>query len=75
MMIHMIACCENMTHVFPYGHFLSREFKDANIDLSRETNFEAPNIYDTYDDQFMGRMKFEKAPDGSWIIKAKKTQR
>ena len=30
-----------------------------------ETNFEAPTSYDTYDEQSMGRMKFEKAPDDS----------
>ncbi|RVW21509.1 hypothetical protein CK203_110990 [Vitis vinifera] len=41
-------------------------FKDADIGLSRETNFEAPNTYDTCDDQPMMRMKFEKATDGSW---------
>ncbi|KAL6336173.1 hypothetical protein AAG906_011055 [Vitis piasezkii] len=41
-------------------------FKDANIDLSKETEFEAPNTYDMYDDQSMGKMKFEKASDGSW---------
>ena len=38
--------------------------------MSRETDFEAPSIYDTYDEQFLGRMKFEKAPDGSWIRRA-----
>ena len=53
-MMHMIACCESTTQVLPYGCFLSQVFKDANIDLSRETNFEAPSTYDTYDDQSMG---------------------
>ncbi|RVW92930.1 Retrovirus-related Pol polyprotein from transposon RE1 [Vitis vinifera] len=52
--------------ILPYGRFLTRAFKDAGIDLSRETDFEAPTTYDTYDEQFLGRMKFEKAPDGSW---------
>ena len=55
MMMHMIACCESTTRVLPYGCFLSRVFKDADIDLNRETNFEAPSTYDTYDDHFMGR--------------------
>ena len=73
--MHIIACCESMTRVFSYGRFLSRVFKDSNIDLSRKMDFEAPSIYDTYDDDFIGQMKFEKAPDGSWIIKAKRTQR
>ena len=58
----------------PYGRFLSRVFKDSNINLSRKTDFEAPSIYDTYDDEFMGWMKFEKAPDDSWVRKAKITQ-
>ena len=51
----------------PYGRFLTRVFKDARVDLSKETNFEAPSTYDTYDEQSLGRMKFEKASDGSWI--------
>ena len=71
-MMHMISCCENTTRVLPYGHFLTRVFKDANVDLSRETNFEAPSACDTYDDQSMGQMKFEKAPDGSWVRRAER---
>ncbi|KAL6319760.1 hypothetical protein AAG906_036818 [Vitis piasezkii] len=51
------------THVLPYGRFLTKVFKDVGIDLSRETDFEAPSAYDTYDDQSMGQMKFEKVPD------------
>ena len=43
MMMHMIACCENTTCVLLYGHFLARVFKDVDVDLSRETNFEASN--------------------------------
>ena len=27
-------------------------------------------MLDTYDDQSMGQMKFEKAPNGSWVRKA-----
>ena len=72
MMMHMISCCESMTRVLPYGHFLTRMFMDVGGDLSKETDFEAPNAYDTYDDQSMGRMKFEKALDGSWVRKVER---
>ena len=67
MMMHMISCYESTTRVLSYGCFLTRLFKDVGVDLSRETDFEAPSIYDTYDEQSLGRMKFEKALDGSWI--------
>ena len=43
--------------------------------MSRETVFEAPTSYDTYDEQSLERMKFEKAPDGSWIRRAKRQAR
>ena len=72
MMMHMISCVESSTLVLPYGHFLTRVFKDAGVDLSRETNFEAPTSYDTYDEQSLGHMKFEKAPDSSWVRKAER---
>ena len=72
MMMHMILCCESMTHVLPYGRFLTRVFKDVGVDLSRETDFEASSIYDTYDEQSLEWMKFEKAPDGSWIRRVKR---
>ena len=65
MMMHMISCYEIMTRVLLYGRFLTRVFKDVDVDLTRETDFEAPSAYDTYDDQSMGQMKFEKALDGS----------
>ena len=71
-MMHMISYCESKTRVLPYGRFLTRVFKDVEVDLSRETDFEAPTTYDTYDEQSLGRMKFEKAPDGSWIRRAKR---
>ncbi|RVW22529.1 Retrovirus-related Pol polyprotein from transposon RE1 [Vitis vinifera] len=61
---------QSTTRVLPYGHFLTRVFKGCRVDLSRETDFEAPTSYDTYDEQSLGQMKFEKAPDGSWIRKA-----
>ena len=67
MMMHMISCVESTTRVLPYGRFLTRVFKDVGVDLSRETDFEAPTSYDTYNEQSLGRMKFEKAPDGPWI--------
>ena len=63
----MISCCESTTRLLPYGRFLTRVFKDAEVDLSRETDFEVSNIYDTYDDLSMGRMTFEKTLDGSWV--------
>ena len=72
MIIHMFSCCESTTRVLPYDHFLTRVFKDADVDLSRETDFEAPNTYDMYDDQSMGRMKFAKALDGSWVRKVER---
>ena len=70
MMMHMISCVESSTRVLPYSRFLTRVFKDAGVDLSREMDFEAPTSYDMYDEQSLGRMKFEKAPDGSWVRKA-----
>ena len=73
MIMHMISCCESTTRILPYDHFLTKVFKDVDVDLKREMDFEAPNTYDTYDDQSMGRMKFEKALDGSWVRKAKRT--
>ena len=67
MMMHMISCCKSTTRVLPYDRFLTRVFKNVGIDLSRETDFEASSSYDTYDDLSMGRVKFEKALDGSWV--------
>ncbi|KAL6349996.1 hypothetical protein AAG906_002103 [Vitis piasezkii] len=61
MMMHMISYVESTTRVLPYNCFLTRVFKDVGVNLSRETNFEAPTSYDTYDEQSLGRMKFEKA--------------
>ena len=75
MMMHMISCVESTTRVLPYGRFLTRVFKDVGVDLSRETDFEAPTSYDTYNEQSLGRMKFEKAPDVSWIRRAERQAR
>ena len=70
MMMHMISCCESTTRILSYDHFLTKVIKDVDVDLNREMDFEAPSTYDIYDDQSMGRMKFEKALDGSWVRKA-----
>ena len=47
MMMHMISCVESTTRVLPYDRFLTRVFKDFEVDLSREMNFEALTSYDT----------------------------
>ncbi|KAL6327841.1 hypothetical protein AAG906_026515 [Vitis piasezkii] len=39
---------------------------------SKEQDFEAPSSYDTYDEQSLARMKFEKGPDGSWNRKVER---
>ena len=62
-----------MTRVLPYGSFLTKVFKDVGVDLSRQTDFEAPSAYDTYDDQSMGWIKFEKGLNGSWVRKVEIT--
>ena len=72
MMMHMISCCESTTRILPYDHFLTKVFKDVDVDLNKEMEFEAPSTFDTYDDQSMGRMKFEKTLNGSWVRKAKR---
>ena len=69
MMMHMISCCESTTHILLYGRFLTKVFKDVDVDLSKETDFEAPNTYDTYDDQSMTMIKFENAPDGYCVMR------
>ena len=46
--------------------------EDVSVDLSRKMNFEVLSTYDTYDDQSIGMMKFEKAPNGSWVRKAER---
>lgn len=69
-MMHMISCCKSTTCVLLYDRFLTKVFKDARVDLSREIDFEGPNSYDTYDDLSMGRMKIEKTPNGYWVRRA-----
>lgn len=72
MMMDMISCCESTTRILSYGRFLTKVFKDVWVDLNKEAYFEALSIYDTYDEQSLGRMKFEKALDDSWIMRAKR---
>ena len=72
MMMHIISCCESTTQVLPYGCFFTRVLKDVGVDLSKETHFEALIIYDTYDEQSLGQMKFEKAPNGSQTRRAER---
>ena len=50
MMMNMMACCERPKRILPYGRFMTRVFKDAGVDLSREQEVEAPSSYDTYDE-------------------------
>ncbi|RVW96470.1 hypothetical protein CK203_029751 [Vitis vinifera] len=47
MMMHMISCVESTTRVLPTT-LPYPSFKDVGVDLSRETDFEAPTSYDTY---------------------------
>ena len=68
MMRHMMECCHRAKRSLPYGRFLTRVFKDAGVDLSRETDVELPSIYDTYNDKSMDRMGFERV-DGVWVRK------
>lgn len=70
MMMHMITYCKSTIRVFPYGRFLSLVFKKVDIDMNKEMDFILPSIYDMYNDQFMKRMNFERAPDDSWVRKA-----
>ena len=72
MMMHMITCYKSTTRAFSYRHFLSLVFKKAIINLSREIDCEAPSIHDMYNDQSLRRMKFEKAPNDSWIRKVER---
>ncbi|KAL6312371.1 hypothetical protein AAG906_008043 [Vitis piasezkii] len=72
MMMHMLAClCESSTRVLPYGRFHT-SVQGCGVDLSKERDFEAPSSYDTYDEQSLARMKFEKGPDGSWNRKVER---
>ena len=60
MMMHIIVCCESKTRVFPYSRFFALVFKEVGINLSKEIEFEAPSIYDTYNDQPMVRINLRR---------------
>ena len=75
MMMHIISCVESTKRVLPYGRFFTRVFKDAGVDLSKETDFKAPTSYDMYDEQSLGRMKFKKALNGSWVRRVERQAR
>ena len=64
---NMVACCESKTRILLYGRIMTRVFKAFGIDLILEDEVEEPSPYDTYNGMSMGRMKFEKVVDGSWV--------
>ena len=66
-MNHMVTCCESKTRILLYGRIMTRVFKAFGIYLTLEDEAEEPLPYDTYNGMSMGRMKFEKAVDGSWV--------
>ena len=66
-MNHLVACCERKTHILSYGLIMTRLFKQFGINLALEVEAEEPSPYDTYNGMSMGRMKFEKVADGSWV--------
>ena len=61
---HMISCCESTTRVLPYGHFLTKVFREFGLDLSTKTKNDKVYVFDTYTESNMGRMKFVKSKDG-----------
>ena len=63
----MVACCESKTCILPYGRIMTRVFKAFGIYLTLKDEVEDPSPYGTYNGMSMGRMKFEKAADGSWV--------
>ena len=64
-MNHMVACCESKTHILPYGCIMTKVFNSFGIEFTLDDEVDEPSPYDTYNDMSMGRMKFEKAADGS----------
>ena len=46
---------------------MTKVFKAFGIDLTLEDEVEELSPYDTYNGMSMGRMKFEKGVDGSWV--------
>ena len=66
MLNHMIARCQSMTRVLPYGRYLTKVFKEFGLELSKETESDKVYVFDTYTKSTMGRMKFVKLEDGEW---------
>ena len=66
-MNHMVVSCENKTRILPYGRNMTKVFKEFGIEFTLDDEVDEPSPYDTYNDMAMGRMKFEKAFDGSWV--------
>ena len=46
---------------------MTKVFKEFGIDLTLEDEVEELSPYDTYNGMSMGRIKFEKVVDGSWV--------
>ena len=66
-MNHMAACGESKTLILPYGHIMTRVFKAFGIEFTLDDEVDESSPYDTYNDMSMGRVKFQKATDGSWV--------
>ena len=66
-MNHMTTCCERKTRILPYGRIMTKVFKAFGIEFTLDDEVDEPSPYDTYNDMSMGRMKFEKIVDGSWV--------
>ena len=71
MLNHMIASCESTDRVLPYGHFLTKVFREFSLDLSTKTISDKVSVFDTYTESTMGRMKFVKSKDGEWVWEMK----
>ena len=63
-----MECCHRAKRSLPYGHFLTKVFKDAEIDLSSERDIELPSMYNPYNDKSLDWMGFEKS-NGVWVRK------
>ena len=64
-MYHMAACCKIKTRILPYGRIMTKVFKEFSIEFTLDEEVDEPSPYNTYNDMSIGRMKFEKAIDGS----------
>ena len=63
----MIGCCESKTGILPYGRIMTKVFKAFGMEFTLDDEVNEPSPYNTYNDMSMGRMKFEKATDCSWV--------